>query len=163
MENHRRRGGRLIRCHIFKFIAITTSPPPPPKAPPRQRRPPLSSAAPTSPLNLSMAASSRLRPHPPPTPTLSFGARSAASAAVRRGSGGSASLPASHRLLRRGSPRRHRLRLDLRREGGEEPPPPASPLNRPRLSRWEEIESLGAGSSGGLVAFAGKKIAMGKS
>jgi hypothetical protein len=28
------------------------------------------------------------------------------------------SLPASHRLLRRGSPRRCRLRLDLRREGG---------------------------------------------
>jgi hypothetical protein len=76
------------------------------------RRPDLPSKPP-------MAASSRRRPHPP-TPTLSFWAHSAASAAAHRGSGGSASLPASHRLLHRGEPRRRRLRLDLRREGGEE-------------------------------------------
>jgi hypothetical protein len=69
------------------------SPAPPANAGHRRR----SFASPTSPLNPPMAASSRRRPHP------KFRARSTASAATRRGSGGSASLPASHGVAGSGS------------------------------------------------------------
>jgi hypothetical protein len=71
--------------------------------PPVHRRPDLPSNPPPLPWQL-LLADIRI----PPPPTLSFQARSAASALAHRGSGGSASLPASHCLLRHGSPWHHR-------------------------------------------------------